>query len=257
MKTTFAARSFLIAFFATMLYGQTEADRCSALSRVSIPDVEITSAKLSAAGPVGRGGPVPEHCVVRGAIDKRVGFGGKPFAIGFEMRLPVKWERRFLFQGGGGMDGTVRPALGAASGANTNPALARGFAVVSTDAGHTGAPPMPEADASFARDQQARIDNAYRSIERVTQISKLIAMQYYGELWRHAYFDGCSNGGRQALMAAQRYPRDFDGIVSGAPAFRVTHSAIGSAWETQTLLSIAPKDDSGRPILSRVFPTTI
>jgi feruloyl esterase len=199
------------------------------------------------------GGAVPEHCLVRGAIDKRVGFGGKPFAIGFEMRLPVKWERRFLFQGGGGMDGTVRPALGNASGANPNPALARGFAVVSTDAGHTGAPPMPEADASFARDQQARIDNAYRSIERVTQVSKLIAMQYYGELWRHAYFDGCSNGGRQALMAAQRYPRDFDGIVSGAPAFRVTHSAIGSAWETQTFLSIAPKDDSGQPILSRAF----
>jgi len=112
---------------------------------------------------------------------------------------------------------------------------------------------MPEADASFARDQQARIDNAYRSIERVTQVSKQIAMQYYGEPWRRAYFDGCSNGGRQALMAAQRYPLDFDGIVSGAPAFRVTHAGIGSAWDTQTFLNIAPKDDSGRPILSRAF----
>jgi len=54
-------------------------------------------------------------------------------------------------------------------------------------------------------------------------------------------------------MAAQRYPRDFDGVVSGAPAFRVTHAGIGSAWETQTLLNIAPKDDSGRPVLSRAF----
>ena len=241
----------LLTLFSITLCAQTEADRCSALNRVSIPNVEITSATLTPAGPAGRGGgTVPDHCLVRGAIDKRIGSGGKPFAIGFEMRLPVRWERRFLFQGGGGMDGTVRPALGAASGANTNPALARGFAVVSTDAGHTGAPPMPEADASFARDQQARIDNAYRSIERVTQVSKQIAMQYYGEPWRHAYFDGCSNGGRQALMAAQRYPRDFDGIVSGAPAFRVTHAAIGSAWETQTFLSIAPKDDSGRPVLT-------
>jgi len=245
--------SFL-ALLAITLYAQTDADRCSALSRVSIPDVEITSAALTPAGPAGRGGgTVPDHCLVRGTIDKRIGFGGKTFAIGFEMRLPVKWERRFLFQGGGGMDGTVRPALGSASGANRHPALARGFAVVSTDAGHTGAPPLAEADASFARDQQARIDNAYRSIERVTQISRLIAMQYYGEPWRHAYFDGCSNGGRQALMAAQRYPRDFDGIVSGAPAFRVTHAAIGSAWETQTFLSIAPKDDAGHPILSRAF----
>jgi len=250
---TMASRLLFFGLIAAPLFAQTNADRCAALSRVSIPDVEITSAALTAAGPVGRGGPAPEHCLVRGAIDKRIGFGGKTFAIGFEMRLPVKWERRFLFQGGGGMDGAVRPALGAASGANTNPALARGFAVVSTDAGHAGAPPMPEADASFARDQQARIDNAYRSIERVTQVSKQIAMQYYGEPWRRAYFDGCSNGGRQALMAAQRYPLDFDGIVSGAPAFRVTHAGIGSAWDTQTFLNIAPKDDSGRPILSRAF----
>jgi hypothetical protein len=139
MKMTFAPGSLVIAFFATMVYGQTDAERCEALSRVSIPDVEITSATLTGAGPVGRGGPVPEHCLVRGAIDKPIGFGGKKSAIGFEMRLPVKWERRFLFQGGGGMDGTVGPALGAASGANTNPALARGFAVVSTDAGRTGA----------------------------------------------------------------------------------------------------------------------
>jgi len=254
MKIMFTRHLTFVPLFAITLSAQTDADRCSALGRVSIPEVEITSAMLTPAGPAGRGsGTVPEHCLVRGAIDRRIGIGGKPFAIGFELRLPVKWERRFLFQGGGGMDGTVRPALGNASGANTNPALARGFAVVSTDAGHTGAPPMPEADASFARDQQARIDNAYRSIERVTQVSKQIALQYYGEPWRHAYFDGCSNGGRQALMAAQRYPRDFDGIVSGAPAFRVTHAGIGSAWETQTFLNIAPKDDSGRPILSRAF----
>ncbi len=244
----------MFPLFAAALYAQTDADRCTALKRLSMPDVEITSAALTPAGPVGRGGPMPEHCLVRGAIDKRIGFGGKPFAIGFEMRLPVKWERRFLFQGGGGMDGTVRPALGSASGANTNPALARGFAVVSTDAGHTGAPPMPEADASFARDQQARIDNAYRSIERVTQVSKQIAMQYYGEFWRRAYFDGCSNGGRQALMAAQRFPRDFDGIVSGAP--RVPRNACRDRFglgERRRFCSIAPKDDSDRPIFSKAF----
>ena len=134
MKRVFKL-SWLFPLFAAALYAQTDAERCAALKRLSIPDVEITSAALAPAGPVGRGGPMPEHCVVRGAIDKRIGFGGKPFAIGFEMRLPVKWERRFLFQGGGGMDGTVRPALGSASGANTNPALARGFAVVSLDAG--------------------------------------------------------------------------------------------------------------------------
>src|SRR5579862_8387638 len=229
-------RSFLLLAFALPLLATSDAERCSALSQLSIPDVEITSAELSPGGPTGKGATLPPHCQVRGAIDKRVGFGGKPFSIGFELRLPVTWDKRFLFQGGGGMDGAVRPALGPASGTNTNPALARGFAVVSTDAGHTGAPPLPEADASFARDQQARIDNAYRSIDRVTQVSKQIVAKFYGEPWRYAYFDGCSNGGRQGLMAAQRFPLYFDGIVSGAPAFRVTHAAIGSAWETMAFL---------------------
>ncbi len=247
-------RPFLFVLVTLPLLAQNDSERCSALSRVTIPDVEIASATFSPGGPSGKDGAMlPPHCQVRGAIDKRVGFGGKPFAIGFELRLPVKWDGRFLFQGGGGMDGRVRPALGPASGANTNPALARGFAVVSTDAGHTGASPLPEADASFARDQQARIDNAYRSIDRVTEVSKQIIRQYYGEPWRYAYFDGCSNGGRQGLMAVQRLPLYFDGIVSGAPAFRVTHAAIGSAWETLAFLKIAPKDDAGRPILSRAF----
>ena len=247
-------RPFLFLILALPVLAQSDAERCSALSRLAIPDVEITSATFSSGGPAGRSGAtLPPHCLVRGAIDKRVGFEGKTFAIGFELRLPMTWDRRFLFQGGGGMDGAVRPARGPASGANPNPALARGFAVVSTDAGHTGAPPMPEADASFARDQQARIDNAYRSIDRVTEVSKQIVAQYYGQPWRYAYFDGCSNGGRQALMAAQRFPLYFDGIVSGAPAFRVTHAAIGSAWETQTFLKIAPKDDADHPILSRAF----
>lgn len=247
-------RPFLLLILSLPLLAQSDAERCSDLSHLAIPDVEITSAAFSSGGPAERSGAMlPPHCQIRGAIDKRVGFDGKTFAIGFELRLPVKWEGRFLFQGGGGMDGAVRPALGPASGANKNPALARGFAVVSTDAGHTGAPPMPEADASFARDQQARIDNAYRSIDRVMQVSKQIVAKYYGQLWRHAYFDGCSNGGRQALMAAQRFPLYFDGIVSGAPAFRVTHAAIGSAWETAAFSKIAPKDDAGRPILSRAF----
>ena len=247
-------RPFVLFLLALPLLAQNDAERCSALSHISLLDVEIISATFSPGGPAPRGGAtLPAHCQVRGAIDKRTGFEGKTFAIGFELRLPQNWQGRFLFQGGGGMDGTVRPALGPASGANKNPALARGFAVVSTDAGHTGAAPLAEADASFARDQQARSDNAYRSIDRVTQVAKQIIKQYYGETWRHAYFDGCSNGGRQGLMAAQRFPLYFDGIVSGAPAFRVTHAGIGSAWETLAFLKIAPKDDAGHPILSRAF----
>ena len=147
------------------------------------------------------------------------------------------------------MDGIVRPAYGPASGADATPGLARGFAVVSTDAGHSGAP----NDPSFSRDQQARIDNAYRSIDRVTAVAKLMIASYYGRPASRSYFDGCSNGGRQGLIAMQRLPLLFDGIVSGAPAFRVTHAAIDSAWATIHLMKIAPKDESGKPILSKAF----
>lgn len=142
------------------------------------------------------------------------------------------------------MDGIVRPA--------TN-GLARGFAVVTTDTGHQADPRLRESDPSFAVDQQARIDNGWRSIERVTSVARAIVAHYYGQAARYSYLDGCSNGGRQGLIAAQRFPTLFDGIVSGAPAFRVPHAAVGSAWETISLTGIAPKDEMGRPILSRAF----
>lgn len=89
MQKMFAQSIFLLPLLALPLLAQTEADRCAALARMKIPDVEIATANLAPAGPSGRGGGLlPAHCVVRGAINKRVGFGGKKFAIGFELRLP-------------------------------------------------------------------------------------------------------------------------------------------------------------------------
>ncbi len=223
-----------------------QSDRCQALRDLRLPRVELSETTWSAATTT-----LPAHCLVRGAIDKRTGFANKTFYIGFELRLPDTWQGRFLFQGGGGMDGVVRPATAPMNG--TAPALARGFATVSTDAGHQGAAPDPASDASFAQDQQARIDNAYRSIGRVAEVSKALIEVRYGRNPDRTYFAGCSNGGRQGLMAAQRFPLEFDGIISGAPAFRVTHAAIGSAWETIALTNIAPKDAAGNPILSQAF----
>jgi hypothetical protein len=224
---------------------QSPADACAALTKVQVNSAEFT-AEYQAGNT-----SLPGHCLVRGKIDRRIGVDGVGFAIGFELRLPDDWQGRFFFQGGGGMDGVINRATGSVTGGPT--ALARGFAVVATDAGHQGKPPNPGSDPSFARDQQARIDNAYRSIERVTQVSDAIVAARYGSHWKRAYFEGCSNGGRQALMAAQRFPLLFDGVISGAPAFRVTKSAIGSAWETIAFLSIAPKDASGQPVLSKAF----
>src|ERR1700694_2441152 len=105
-------------------------------------------------------------------IDQRTGAGGKTYGIGFAIALPDNWSNRFLFQGGGGFNGSVRPPLGGAA-AGDSPALARGFAVVSTDTGHQG------NDQSFFQDQQAGLDFAYQSIGKVAVVGKQIVTHYY------------------------------------------------------------------------------
>jgi Tannase and feruloyl esterase len=225
---------------------------CPQLRQFSLPGFEVSKAE-----PIPAKDSLPPYCLVQGTINKRIGAGGKQFGIGFELKLPDAWTERFLFQGGGGMDGVVRPATGAIpiSGSTAMPALARGFAVATTDSGHQGqgGPIGAAADASFGIDQQARVDQAYGGFMAVTELARQIVLSYYGRPWKKSYFMGCSNGGRQALLAAQRFPLAFDGVMSVAPAARVGTATISSVWETIAFAEIAPKDEAGRPILSKAF----
>ncbi|QAU47212.1 tannase/feruloyl esterase family alpha/beta hydrolase [Bradyrhizobium guangzhouense] len=191
---------------------------------------------------------LPPNCRVDGVIDQRVGVDGKPYAIGFAVALPDRWNGRFLFQGGGGLNGTIRPPLGYQA-AGEVPALARGFAVVSTDSGHQGA----VFDASFLRDQEAALNFATASVGKVTIAAKAIVTHYYGQGAKHSYFTGCSTGGREAMLASARYPDQFDGIVAGAPAMRTGNSNIGLAWVNAAFSRIAPKDASGKPEPAKAF----
>lgn len=232
---------------------------CTALAQAALPNVEIGTAELVPAGPFARpaGGPpqsapapqLPEHCLVRGVIDRRTGFGGREFGIGFELRLPTAWNGRFLFQGGGGLDGVIGPAIGTMANSGGPPALARGYAVVSTDSGHTGS----IIDASFGTDQQARTDYAYNALDEVTQEAKRLLTRFYGARPAYSYFVGCSNGGRQALVASQHLPLEFDGIVAGDPAQGFSRLGLGEAWNMRTLARAAPRDANGRPIYARAF----
>ena len=123
------------------------ASRCATLAKFTLPGHAVVVSKTQdvAAGtlPVNPNGPpsppqhVPAHCRVDGIIDARTGRDGKPYGIGFAVTLPVEWNGRFLFQGGGGLNGSVAPPLGAAF-AGEKSALERGFAVASTDSGHQG-----------------------------------------------------------------------------------------------------------------------
>jgi feruloyl esterase len=134
-----------------------------------------------------------------------------------------------------------------AAAAGDDPALARGFAVVSTDTGHQG------TDRSFFQDQQAGLDFAYVAVGRVAVLAKQIVAHYYGQPAKYSYFVGCSTGGREAMTMTQRYPDYFDGVIAGDPAMRTGYAEIGRTWTTVAFNQIAPKDDSGKLAASPVF----
>ncbi|HTA45952.1 MAG TPA: tannase/feruloyl esterase family alpha/beta hydrolase [Bryobacteraceae bacterium] len=253
--------ALLALLSGTALYAQDVAASCSRLTQFKIAGTDLVIAKAeevaaAAAGTVrlnGRGPEtiptaVPAYCRVDGTINPRTGVDGKPYGIGFALAMPSGWNGGFLFQGGGGLNGSVAQPLGAQA-AGDIPALARGFAVVTTDSGHKGA----VFDASFMRDQQAGLDFAYAAVGRVTEVAKQIVSQYYGQAARHSYFDGCSTGGREAMLVTQRYPLYFDGVVSGDPAMRTGYSNLADAWITVQLNQIAPKDDAGKPVVARAL----
>jgi len=181
------------------------------------------------------------HCVVKGEIESRTGANGHHYGINYELRLPQQWNGKFLFQGGGGSNGFVAAAVGSIPSSNSTArsALERGYAVVSMDSGHgTYTPGIPTGwDMAFAGDQQARLDYAYTSIGKVTQQAKMLINALYQQDPRHSYFMGCSNGGREAMIAAQRYPNEFDGVVVGNAAFRLSGASINSAYTQRTLVT--------------------
>jgi feruloyl esterase len=233
--------------------------KCAAMADFAGYGLKVEKAELVPAGPPpvieGDGAPGPEgaelpaHCLVQGTINSRTGVGGREFGIGFDLRMPADWNGRFAVQGGGGMDGVLRAALGDIFGTVEPSALERGFAVITTDGGHSG----PMTDSSFGLDQQARIDYAYNALEKTTLAGKEMVARYYGRPAEYSYMLGCSNGGRQGLVASQRMPLLFDGIVSGDPSIRFSRIAIDEMWNLQVVARIAPKDAQGRPIYSRAF----
>ncbi|MFC0200501.1 tannase/feruloyl esterase family alpha/beta hydrolase [Paracoccus rhizosphaerae] len=219
---------------------------CAQLAGVAAFDTIVSRAEDM---PAANG--LPAYCLVQGVIEPRVGAEGRTFGTGFELRLPATWSGRFLFQGGGGWDGSVDPAIGVIDRSNPeDTALGRGFAVVSTDAGHTG---NSSTDGWFGIDMKAREDNGYNSVRLVTERAKSLLQRHYGKEAEHSYFYGCSNGGRQGMVAAVRQPEAFDGIVSGAPAFDLTPSIIAWNWNTRALMQAAPKGADGQPIVAKAF----
>jgi len=232
------------------------ATRCAALRAPLMQGLVVEAAALVPAGTVKTGAEatsqvdLPAHCLLRATLGARTGSAGQHLGIGIELRLPLEWNGRFLFQGGAGLDGVLQPSYGVISGNHFPPALSRGYAVVSTDGGHRAASMI---DPHFALDQQARLDYAYNALDKTTLVAKELISRFYGAAPKRSYFIGCSNGGRQAMMAAERLPLQFDGIVAGDPSFRLTRTNIDEAWNEIVLARIAPKDANGHPIISQAL----
>jgi pimeloyl-ACP methyl ester carboxylesterase len=168
---------------------------CAQLTQLHLPDVRITEAT---AVPASTAGIKVAHCKVAGVIGAE---------IKFSLLMPDEWNRKFLMGGGGGFVGTVQNQAQVVVNA--------GYATAGTDTGHSGG----TTDASWAlNNEERRINFGYLAVHRTAETAKAILRSHYGSAESRAYFSGCSNGGRQALMEAQRYPDDFDGIVAGAPA---------------------------------------
>ena len=195
-------------------------------------------------------GVIPGYCRVDGEIDKRIGHEGKSYAIGFAVALPKNWNGRFMFQGGGGLNGNVSDPIGAQGGGA--PALARGFAVISSDTGHkSGGIPF---DSAFMSDQEAYMNFLYKAIGKVTVAGKEIVEKYYSKPIDYSYYVGCSTGGREAMIMSQRYPDYYDGIVSGAPAMRTNYSNLGTRWMQVSLNQAALLEQNGELLPGEGLP---
>jgi feruloyl esterase len=190
------------------------------------PATTLLSSEPVASGRIAWAGrPVDAHCLVKGEMHRRTSpQDGKSYAIGFEMRLPNAWNGRFFYQANGGMDGRIPAALGGGGPVPTT-ALGQGFAVISSDAGHSGGD-----DASFGIDYQARLDYGYQAVAKLTPMAKALIAAAYGKGPDRSYIGGCSNGGRHTFVAMTRMPRDYDGYLAGAPGYRLPLAAIANQF---------------------------
>jgi Tannase and feruloyl esterase len=202
------------------------------LTGVTDAPVTITSATIV---PAGTGAsplsPTP-YCLVRGNIAP---------ANTIVMRLPTQgWTQRYLETGCGGLCGSSNISYG--QGAQCLPVKDGTIASATTDMGHQGG----GFNATWAiNNPQAQIDFAYRGMHVTAQVAKAIIAKFYGKAPAYSYFNGCSDGGREALMEAQRYPEDFDGIAAGAPANDlVEQNSFHHGWNVVT-----NKDANGNYIL--------
>jgi Tannase and feruloyl esterase len=215
------------------------ATTCESLAPLALAGAKVTSAETVAAGAFQPAADLPPWLAGDPSMYKklpafcRVRAEARPSAdsqIKIEVWMPAGgWNGRFRGNGNGGFAGEIDYGSLAA-------AVARGYASAATDTGHAGS----ATDARWALGHPEKvIDFGYRGIHEMTQAARAAMKAFYGEEPKRSYFTGCSNGGRQALMEAQRFPGDYDGILAGAPANFWSHLLTSTLWDAQATTSDA------------------
>jgi hypothetical protein len=208
---------------------QAQPAACAALTQKNFSQLPDTPGRIVSSTFIAADANLPAHCDIVGEVAPHVGFG-------MWLPQPAAWNHKLLAHGCGGFCGIVATPF-----ACTGPLL-RGYACIQTDMGHKST----MTDGDWAKGNlPAIVDFAYRSTHVTAVMGKALTQAYYGQPQQHALFMGCSTGGRQGLVEAERFPHDFDGVVSIAPAANETGAGLQLLWSVKANL-----DAGGKPILS-------
>ena len=242
-----------ICGLATSVAAQALSNASSSVANYSVADAapSMTCESLSsfksdglvsiAARVVPATADTPQHCRVTGTITPEVAF---------EVNLPDRWNHRFYMTGNGGLAGD---ALDTPNNPDRTAALNTGFVMARTNTGHDA---RKEPSGTFVlNNPQKAIDYAYRAVHVTTELAKKIATEYYAKPITFSYWNSCSNGGRQGLLEAQRYPDDFDGIVANAPWVDQTGFTVGAIWNAKALAVAPLSPEKMKLVADRVMAT--
>jgi hypothetical protein len=237
-----------------------------------VPNTVITSAVDT---PAANG--LPQRCIVSGYVNRHISPVDQcQYADAFQVQLPANWNGRFMFQGGGGTEGSVPTASGSISGSSTF-GIVNGYAVATQNGGHFNSDlALPSCDSGFGNPNEFYLDplgtigQAYQSIEVTTLVAKYVINQFYGNGPNRSYWVGCSTGGRQGMVMSQHFPSFFDGIVAGDPVYDLEAIGLSTIYGVEQILNVynanpslpplsyvpQPAPQPPAPILYPAFPTT-
>lgn len=213
----------------------TATKRCTDLVAQSNFEFTLLSAKLIDAHE-----DVPTHCRLTGLV---------PSEVRFEVNLPQAWNGRLYMYGNGGLAGT--PATDPGKQLARDQALRHGFATAYTDTGHDR---RVQPGGTFAQQNLHKlVDYGFRAVHLSVVSAKQLTQIYYGQTPHHSYWNGCSTGGRQGMIAAQRFPADFDGIIAGAPAADYSGLKFSQAWRVSAISNSGLTEDEVLELAKHIY----